>query len=120
MGTIIKSTLLTLLIMIMETLPVKADTIQNQERQLLFSTAEKALPEELDNARGRDGVDMTLLNLQNLQGTINGNANNNVNGYNIIDHGSFTQVSGITSVIQNSGNNVIIQDSTIVSVTINP
>jgi len=120
MGAIIKSTLLTLLIMIMKTPPATADTVQNEERQSLFATAEKALPEELDNARGREGFDMTLLNIQDLQATINGNANHNVNGFNSIDNGSFTHVSGISSVIQNSGNNVIIQDATIVSVTINP
>jgi len=120
MGTIIKSTLLTLLIMMMEIPPATADTVQNEERALLFAAAEKALPEELDNARGRDGVDMNLLNIQNLEATINGNANHNVNGFNLIDHNSFTQVSGISSVIQNTGNNVIIQNSTILTVTVNP
>jgi len=104
----------------MKTQPVTADTVQNEERQILFATAEKALPDELDNARGREGFDMALLNIQDLQATINGNANHNVNGFNSIDNGSFTHVSGIASVIQNSGNNVIIQDSTIVSVTIRP
>ncbi|WP_374090168.1 hypothetical protein [Methylomicrobium lacus] len=120
MGTILKSALLTLLVMIMKTPPATADTVQYEERLVLFATADKALPEELDNARGREGVDMTLLNIQDLQATINGNANHNVNGFNMIDNNSFTHVSGIASVIQNSGNNVIIQDSTIVSVTVNP
>ena len=39
------------------------------------------------------------------------------NGDNVISGGAFANSSGIASVIQNSSNNVIIQDSTIVNVT---
>jgi hypothetical protein len=100
---------------------VKAESFQTPDKELFFSFAEKALPEELDEARGREGVDVTTLNLQNIRATLNNTqANNNTNGINIIDNGSFNGASGITSVIQNSGNNVIIQDSTQISVTILP
>ena len=120
MGTSLKSCLLTLLVVIMQSQGARADSGQSQDK-LLFSSAETVLLEELDNARGREGVDIFTLNNQNVRATLTDNqANNNVNGANIIDHGSFTQASGITSVIQNSGNNVIIQDSTIVNVTIAP
>ncbi|MDD5578891.1 MAG: hypothetical protein PHY16_06360 [Methylobacter sp.] len=120
MGRILKSCFITLLAVIMQSQAANADSAKNQDK-LLFSPAEIVLQEELDNARGREGVDIFTLNNQNVRATLTDNqANNNVNGYNIIDHGSFTQASGITSVIQNSGNNVIIQDSTIVSVTIMP
>ena len=120
MGTILKSSVLTLLIIIMQSQSANADSAQNQDK-LLFSAMETAQLEELDNARGREGVDIFTLNNMNVRATLTDNqANNNVNGANIIDHGSFTQTSGITSVIQNSGNNVIIQDSTIVNVTIAP
>lgn len=123
MGTILKilkGGFLTLLVVIMQSQEAKADLAQDQEK-LLFSSTETVLLDELDNARGREGVDTTILNNMNVRATLSGNqANNNVNGYNIIDHGSFAQASGITSVIQNSGNNVIIQDSTIVNVTIVP
>lgn len=120
MGTILKSGLITLLLVVLQSQAVKADSAQDQDK-LLFSSAETVLLEELDDARGREGVDIVTLNNQNVRATLTDNqANNNVNGYNIIDHGSFTQASGITSVIQNSGNNVIIQDSTIVNVTIAP
>jgi len=111
--------LVTLLVVITQTQAAKADF--DQQDKLLFSSSETVLPDELDNARGREGVDITTLNNMNVRATLSGNqANNNVNGYNIIDNGSITQASGITSVIQNSGNNVIIQDSTIVNVTIVP
>lgn len=119
MGMILRSGCLALLV-VMQSQTAKADSAQNQDK-LLFSSAETVLLEELDNARGREGVDITALSNMNVQATLSGNqASNNVNGYNIIDHGSFTQASGITSVIQNTGNNVIIQDSTIVNVTIVP
>lgn len=119
MGTILKHCVLTLLVVFMQS-QANANSVQNQDK-LFFSPSEVVLLEELDNARGRGGVDITTLNNMNVGATVSGNqAINNVNGYNIIDHGSFAQASGITSVIQNSGNNVIIQDSTIVSVTIVP
>jgi len=119
-GTISKSCFLALLAIIMQSQAAQAGSDQNQDN-LLFSSTETVLLEELDNARGREGVNMTNINNMNVQATLTGNqANNNVNGYNIIDHGSFAQASGINTVIQNTGNNVIIQDATNVIVTITP
>ncbi|HEY8160237.1 MAG TPA: hypothetical protein VIF10_16210 [Methylobacter sp.] len=112
--------LLILLVILLHSQEAKADVVQDQDK-LSFSSTESVLPEELDNARGREGVDLTTLNNMNVRATLSGNqANNIVNGYNIIDHGAFAQASGINSVIQNTGNNVIIQDSTILNVTIVP
>lgn len=123
MKTIIKTLeggLLVLLVILLHSQEAKADALQDQS-ELLFSSAETAAPDELDNASGREGVDMTTLNNMNVRATLSGNqANNTVNGYNIIDHGAFAQASGINSVIQNTGNNVVIQDATIVNVTIMP
>jgi hypothetical protein len=120
MGTSLKSCLLTLLVAIVQSQAAQADFVQNQDK-LFFSSTEAAPLEELDNMRGREGVNITALNNMNVRATLSGNqASNNTNGYNIIDHGSFAQASGINSVIQNSGNNVIIQDSTILNVTIIP
>jgi len=123
MKTIIKTLegcLLIVLVIILHSQEAKADSAQEQDK-LVFSSAEIALPDELDNAIGREGVDMTTLNNMNVRATLSGNqANNTVNGYNIIDHGAFAQASGINSVIQNTGNNVVIQDATILNVTIMP
>jgi len=123
MKTIIKTLegcLLIVLVIILHSQEAKADSAQERDK-LVFSSAEIALPDELDNASGREGVDMTTLNNMNVRATLSGNqANNTVNGYNIIDHGAFAQASGINSVIQNTGNNVVIQDATIVNVTIMP
>lgn len=80
------------------------------------------LLDELDEVRGLGGVvDITTIVNSNIEAELSNNtANNNVTGFNIIDNGAFTEASGIFSIIQNTGNNVIIQDSTIVNVSIAP
>ncbi|CAD84699.1 hypothetical protein [Nitrosomonas europaea] len=90
-------------------------------KDIYLPHAERATLEELDNATGREGVDITTLNRMNVRAFLADNsATNNVSGFNSIDNGSFVGASGMFSVIQNSGNNVLIQDSTIVNVTILP
>lgn len=120
METVFKHRFLMLLAVAVQSQAVQADLVATRS-QAVFSSAETALPEELDHSRGREGINLTALNNMNLQATVSGNqAINNVSGYNVIDRGAFAEASGITSVIQNSGNNVVIQDSTIVNVTIVP
>ncbi len=83
---------------------------------------EAVLLDELDEVRSLGGVvDITTIINSNIDAELSNNtATNNVTGFNIIDNGAFTEASGVFSIIQNSGNNVIIQDSTIVNVTISP
>jgi hypothetical protein len=45
----------------------------------------------------------------------NNSATNVVTGSNVIDAGSFANMSGIPVVIQNSGANVLIQNATIIN-----
>lgn len=119
MKTIIKCSFSILLVTFTQTSSVSA----NEQGEAFLAQAEVAQLDELDNVRGRgvDGFDIITLNNQKVAALLSGNtANNNVTGYNIIDNGSFEGASGLVSVIQNSGNNVIIQDSTIVNVTIAP
>ncbi len=99
-----------------------ASSTQSEENDSSpFSSAKTVSIDMLENARGREGVDITTLNNMNVSATLTDNtANNNVTGANIIDTSSFTGASGMFSVIQNTGNNVVIQDSTIVNVTILP
>lgn len=77
--------------------------------------------DELGQARGQGGVvNVTQLTNAQLNADLGDNiAIDNVTGDNVID-GSFSRASGLFSIIQNTGNNVIIQDSTIVNVTIFP
>lgn len=95
-------------------LPEDVNKFQNLTNAVLL--------DELDQVRGRGGVvDITAIVNSNIEAELSNNtANNNVTGFNIIDNGAFTEANGIFSIIQNTGNNVIIQDSTIVNVTITP
>ncbi|WP_117236173.1 carbon storage regulator [Vibrio maerlii] len=53
-----------------------------------------------------------------IKGISAGNSvNNSVTGNNIIASGALMESSGITSVIQNSGNNVLIQNATVVNMS---
>lgn len=57
--------------------------------------------------------------------TLNGTVANNtvdhvVNGANVISTGAFTGAMGFPTVIQNSGNGVLIQNATIVNVQFQP
>lgn len=73
---------------------------------------------ELDGYRG-EGIDVQTITKVELDGTLDGNtAINSVSGSNLISNGAFTDASGLTTAIQNSGNNVLIQNSTIVNVVI--
>ena len=68
---------------------------------------------ELANQRG--GAE-THLNQNNATGTVAGNVASQLNtGSNTISESAFSNTAGIPIVIQNSGNNVLIQNSTILN-----
>lgn len=76
------------------------------------------LLEELDAVRGLGGV-VDITSAAHLEAILaNNDSSNSVTGSNSIDGSSFTDANGVFSIIQNTGNNVIIQDSTIITVTI--
>jgi len=77
---------------------------------------------DLGEERAREGVDDLAFARGALKATMVGNTANtsNMTTYNVIDNGAFTDAGGIVSVIQNTGNNVVIQNLTDVSVTIMP
>ena len=65
-----------------------------------------------DNRGGHTEV----INTNNLDAQLyNNQASYNVTGTNSVNSGAFTNASGIATVIQNSGNNVIIQNATILN-----
>lgn len=70
-------------------------------------------------ARQRGGSDFkTVLNLNDVRGSVDNNtATNVVTGHNTIS-ASFAGAAGMPLVIQNTGNNVLIQNATIVNVQI--
>ncbi|WP_206604740.1 hypothetical protein [Kineobactrum sediminis] len=77
---------------------------------------------ELAESTAQGGIqNVNYLVNSNLDATLTDNtAINTFSGDNIIDGNSFSGASGIVSIIQNTGNNVIIQDSTVVNVSIFP
>ncbi|GAA0900034.1 hypothetical protein GCM10009552_00690 [Rothia nasimurium] len=61
------------------------------------------------------------INTQALTGAVNDNqANNTVSGGNLVSGSAFGGAAGLPTVIQNSGNNVLIQNATIVTVRMVP
>lgn len=57
------------------------------------------------------------LNDMDLDGVVSGNqAANLVTGQNIVTDGSLSGNAGLATVVQNSGNNVLIQNATIVNI----
>ena len=74
----------------------------------------KAVPgNKLEGQRG--GHETQVWNDMKVDGTVTGNtAIGNATGYNNISN-AFTGASGLPIVVQNSGNNVLIQNATIVN-----
>ncbi|MEE3119119.1 MAG: hypothetical protein VX339_13510 [Pseudomonadota bacterium] len=78
--------------------------------------------DQLDSASGRQGVPLQLqLNDSEQNAAVIGNviSGPSMTGDNIISDQAFGNMSGIATVIQNTGNQVVIQDSTQVNIHIN-
>lgn len=61
------------------------------------------------------------INQQTLNGTMSDTeARDTVSGGNVVSGSAFGNSAGLPTVIQNSGNNVLIQNATIVNVRMNP
>ena len=74
----------------------------------------------LNELRGKSGI-VDVTSSAHLEAVLADNTvANSVTGNNVIDNNSSSDASGVFSVIQNTGNNVIIQDSTIITITISP
>jgi hypothetical protein len=66
---------------------------------------------------GAELVFNKVLNTNSLDGMVGDNsAHHLTTGSNLVTAGSFEGASGFSTVVQNSGNNVLIQNSTIVNV----
>jgi hypothetical protein len=71
--------------------------------------------ETLDTQRGG----RLELNVQETQATLEGNkAINTVNGSNIIKDSAFSNAAGLPIAVQNTGNNVIIQNAVILNLDV--
>lgn len=80
------------------------------------------LGQRVDNATlaGLSGGTMVIQDTT-LTGTVNNNsADRVVTGDNLITGGSLSAATGFPTVIQNSGNNVLIQNATVLNVQFKP
>lgn len=65
------------------------------------------------------GARNSTFNLQNTEGLLyNNQAANTISGSNNVSDQAFSGLNGFSTVIQNSGNNVLIQSATIINVTL--
>ena len=97
--------------------PAGAQSMATQEPAAGRFASLRALPlEELSRQRG--GQDLSqVLGTARLSGVVSDNSATNLGtGSNMISDGEFANAVGMPVVIQNSGNNVLIQSSTIVNV----
>jgi hypothetical protein len=70
-----------------------------------------------ETAKAQIQIDKLIVNEQNLDGVVQGNiAMNTHSGNNSVSGDAFQDTAGFVTVIQNTGNNVLIQNSTIVNV----
>ena len=77
--------------------------------------------EELNKHRARENIEIEqiTLNNQDQDGDVSDNvAVGNTNGDNVINGQAFSDSSGFLSSVQNTGNNVLIQNSTIINVSV--
>lgn len=104
---------------------VSADDVANDAAisdptELTFNDfSDSALMGDGELAASRGGQTKTVLNVSSVSGTVEGNSvEGGTTGSNLISNGAFEGATGFATVIQNSGNNVLIQDSTVVNVTV--
>jgi hypothetical protein len=71
-----------------------------------------------DLAISRGGAEITLNDLKNNGLVSQNQASNLVTGSNFVTDGSFAGATGFSTVVQNSGNNVLIQNATIINLRV--
>lgn len=95
------------------------ETANNEEAWLQKSALSA---QQLGETSGRQGVSLQWqMNNSNQNANVSDNvlAGQVMTGNNLISGGAFQNMSGVATVIQNSGNQVVIQDTTQINVLIN-
>ncbi|MBN7797479.1 hypothetical protein [Parahaliea mediterranea] len=80
---------------------------------------------ELDANRGREGLDIDELVMQLNDVRADASVANNVlnsqsTGGNLVEAGAFSNAAGLVFNVQNSGNHVVIQNTTLINVNLEP
>ncbi|WP_394781067.1 hypothetical protein [Undibacterium sp.] len=93
-----------------------AESVVQADAQSVFTKKFGKAADVQDLGKLRGGAEVMVSNDQKLKGTVADNSATNVaTGSNNITSGAFSNVSGIPIVVQNSGTNVLIQNSTIIN-----
>lgn len=71
-----------------------------------------------DLAISRGGAEVTLNDLKSNGVVSENQASNLITGSNFVTDGSFAGAAGFSTVVQNSGNNVLIQNATIINLRV--
>ena len=94
---------------------------ESQETELAMSN-DGLSDDELGGLRGAVGLNLSLGGVQsstaNFGASLSGAKVDGVTGANTVAEGALNGVNGLTTLIQNSGSNVIMQSSTIVNITL--
>lgn len=101
--------------------PAKA--MESSELMSTLGNKTKLSSDELDDQRAKAALEIhhVTINDQELNGVVSNNtAIGNNTGDNIVSDGAYSNAAGFLSTVQNSGNNVLIQNSTIINVAIEP
>lgn len=99
-------------------LQVSADTADQQAKMSANEFFGSVAVDSQDLAISRGGTEVTLNDLKSNGVVSDNHASNLVTGSNWVTEGSFAGASGFATVVQNSGNNVLIQNATIVNLQV--
>ncbi len=100
---------------------VPATEVQGVDALAAFADSATLSEAELGEERAAAmlELDSITINDNNQDGLVsNNNANGNTTGGNNVNSGAFADSAGFISTIQNTGNNVLIQNSTIINVSV--
>jgi hypothetical protein len=102
------------------TMPVPSQVLTSTQSTNVDGFGPSVKTSDLAKLSGGTNI-TTTTNLMTLNGTVSNNTDVDVmSGLNSIGGGSFAGSAGIPMVIQNSGDNVLIQNATIVNVQFKP
>ena len=89
---------------------------------VIFENISSVSTEVLENSRGKQGLDtLQQMNKNDQRAWLENNRlNSGLTGNNVIEDGALQGIEGISTIIQNTGNQVVIQESTLLNLTITP
>ena len=99
-------------------LQVGAEETEQQATMRAGEIFGSAAVDSQDLAVSRGGAEVTLNDLKSNGAVHDNQASNLITGSNFVTDGSFAGAAGFSTVVQNSGNNVLIQNATIINVKV--